>query len=285
MWFLEPTIPVGYGQLLTLPALVITLGFSRLLTATMVPSRQAGDILGGMWQLFNGLGMVPKDLIWDRESAIGGTGIVTVRAASFAGSLSTRIQLAPPWDPKFKGMVQRNNGFFETSLLPGCSFASPADFSTQLDGWLPNSSHRVVRFLGQRPDEVLPAELEAMTLLPVSIPSTRLRHRMRLGQAYYVRVDSTDYSVDSRCTDRFVDIYATATMVTITRDGEIVGAQERCWARRATISDPGHVSIAKTLRKPSPRSVSCRSAPAASMPTALRKGGRSPRQSRISRAC
>ena len=165
MWLLEPTIPAGYGQLLTLPVLVTTLGFSRLLTATMVPSRQAGDILGGMWQLFNGLGMVPKALIWDRESAIGGTGIVTVRAASFAGSLSTRIQLAPPWDPKFKGMVQRNNGYFETWLLPGCSFASPADFNTKLDGWLPKANHRVVRFLGQRPDEVLSAELEAMTLL------------------------------------------------------------------------------------------------------------------------
>ena len=68
-----------------LPVLMITLGFSRFLTATMVPSRQAGDILADMWQLINGLGMVRKALVLDRESAIGGTGIVTVRAASFAG--------------------------------------------------------------------------------------------------------------------------------------------------------------------------------------------------------
>ena len=133
LWFPEPTIPVGHGQLM-LPVLVITLGFSRFLTATMVPSRQAGDILAGMWQLINGLGMVPKALVSDRESAIGGTGIVTVRAASFAGWLSTRIQLAPPRDSEFKGMVERNNGYFETSFLPGRSFASPADFNTQLDG-------------------------------------------------------------------------------------------------------------------------------------------------------
>ena len=37
--FPEPKIPVGHGQLLMLPLLVMTLGFSRFLTATMIPSR------------------------------------------------------------------------------------------------------------------------------------------------------------------------------------------------------------------------------------------------------
>jgi transposase len=134
LWFPEPRIPVGHGQNLMLPVLVMTLGFSRFLTATMLPSRQAGDLLAGMWQLINALGKVPKTLIWDRESAIGGKGVVTVPAASFAGTLATRIQLAPPRDPEFKGLVERNNGYFETSFLPGRTFASPAQFNTQLAG-------------------------------------------------------------------------------------------------------------------------------------------------------
>jgi hypothetical protein len=100
-----------------LPVLVMTLGFSRCLTATRLPSRQAGDWLAGMWQLINALGKVPKTLIWDRESAIGGKGVVTVPAASFAGTLATRIQLAPPRDPEFKGLMERNNGNIETSFL------------------------------------------------------------------------------------------------------------------------------------------------------------------------
>ena len=87
-----------------------------------------------------------------------------------------------------------------------------------------------------------------MTPLPVSVPATGLRHRIRLGREYYVRVDSNDYSVDPRCLGRFVDIHATATTVTITRDGEVVGAHPRCWARRETITDPAHVGIAKTMR-------------------------------------
>ena len=248
LWFPEPKIPVGHSQLLMLPVLVMTLGFSRFLTATMIPSRQAGDILAGMWQLISGLGMVPKTLVWDRESAIGGTGVVSVPAASFAGSLATRFQLAPPRDPEFKGLVERNNGYLETSFLPGRSFASPADFNTQLDGWLPRANGRVVRSTGRRPEEALAADLAAMTMLPVSAPSTGLRTRVRLGREYYLRVDSNDYSVDPRCAGRFVDVHATATMVTITREGTVVGAHARCWARRATITDPAHVGIAKTLR-------------------------------------
>ena len=89
-----------------------------------------------MWSVLSALGAGPKTLIWDSESAIGGTGTVTVPAAGFAGTLGTRIQLAPARDPEFKGLVERNNGFLETPFLPGLSFSSPTDFNTQLDEWL-----------------------------------------------------------------------------------------------------------------------------------------------------
>jgi hypothetical protein len=104
LWFPEDEvkIPVAPGQSRTkVPVLVITLGFSRFMTAVMIPSRQAGDILSGMWQLISGIGRAPKTLLWDRESAIGGTGRVS--APAFAGTLATQIRLAPRRDPEFKG--------------------------------------------------------------------------------------------------------------------------------------------------------------------------------------
>jgi hypothetical protein len=67
-----------------LPVLVMTLGFSRFMTATMIPSRQADDILSGMWSLIHGIGRVTETLVWDRESAIGGSGRVTAPAAAIA---------------------------------------------------------------------------------------------------------------------------------------------------------------------------------------------------------
>ena len=74
--------------------------------------------------------------------------------------------LAPPRDPKFKGMTERNNGFLETSFLPGRSFVSPADFNTQLSQWLPRANERTIRSLGARPVDVLDRDLQAMTVLP-----------------------------------------------------------------------------------------------------------------------
>jgi hypothetical protein len=39
-----------------------------------------------------------------------------------------------PRDPEANGLVERANGYLETSFLPGRGFAGPADFGTQLAG-------------------------------------------------------------------------------------------------------------------------------------------------------
>jgi len=229
--------------------LVLTLAFSRFLSATMIPSRQGGDILSGMWQLISQLGRVPKTLVWDRESAIGGTGRVSVAAAAFAGTLATRIRLAPPRDPEFKGMVERNNGFFETSFLPGRGFASPADFNHQLDDWLTTRANtRTVRAIRGRPVDLLETDRQAMTLLPPVAPQVGLTHRIRLARDYYVRVDANDYSVDPRVIGRFVDVTASPTTVEAFCDGQLVARHDRSWARHMVITDPAHVATAHQMR-------------------------------------
>lgn len=248
LWFPEPRIPVGFGQAAMLPVLVMTLTFSRFLSAVMLPSRQAGDLLAGMWQLISQVGAVSKTLVWDREAAIGGKGVVTAAAAAFAGTLATRVVLAPPRDPEFKGMTERNNGFFETSFLPGRQFVSPVDFNAQLAAWLPRANARTIRSLGSRPVDVLARDLQAMTALPPHPPSTGLQARVRLGRDYYVRVDGNDYSVDPRVIGRLVDVTATLTRVIVVCDGTAVADHERSWATAAVVTDPAHVMIAKGLR-------------------------------------
>jgi hypothetical protein len=224
------------------------LAFSRFLSATMIPSRQAGDILSGMWLLISQLGRVPKTLVWDRESAIGGTGRVSVAAAAFAGTLATRIRLAPPRDPEFKGMVERNNGFFETSFLPGRAFAGPADFNDQLSAWLPRANARTIRALQARPVDLLETDRQAMTPLPPLAPAVGLTHRIRLARDYYVRVDTCDYSVDPRVIGRFVDVTASPTRVQVFCEGQLVADHERSWAKHAVITDQAHVATAHQMR-------------------------------------
>jgi transposase len=254
LWFPAPPIPVtagqqGVAQQRVLPVLVMTLAFSRFLTATMIPSRQAGDILAGMWTLINRIGRVTKTLVWDRESAIGGTGRVSAPAAAFAGTLATRIRLAPPRDPEFKGLVERNNGFLETSFLPGRRFDTSADFNAQLGEWLLVANARTVRAIHGRPVDLLEADYAAMVPLPPVAPQVGLTARVRLGRDYYVRVDGCDYSVDPRVIGRFVEVTASAMQVEVRCEGRVVARHSRCWARHTVITDPAHQGTAAQMRR------------------------------------
>jgi transposase len=249
LWFPEPRIPVGAGQERILPVLVMTLAFSRFMTAAMIPSRQAGDILAGMWALIRGIGRVTRTLLWDRESAIGGTGRVSVPAAAFAGTLATQIRLAPPRDPEFKGMVERNNGFLETSFLPGRTFASPIDFNAQLGEWLTRANARTVRSIQGRPVDLLETDYPAMLALPPLDPPIGLTHRVRLGRDYYVRLDTVDYSVDPRVIGKFVDVSASAQDVTVCCDGQVVARHTRSWAKQGVVTDPAHRATAARMRQ------------------------------------
>ena len=250
LWFPDVMIPVGFGQERILPVLIMTHTFSRTMSGIMLPTRQGGDLLSGMWSLIESTGRVSKTLLWDRESAIGGKGKVTVLAAGFAGTLATRIQLAPPRDPEYKGMVERNNGYLETSFLPGRTFRSPQDFTTQLQGWLTTrANQRRHRAIGGKPADLFGTDYDHMLPLPPTPPVVGLTHRVRLARDYYVRVDSNDYSVDPRMIGRFVDITASLTRVIVRCDGDVVAAHDRCWATHQIIRDQAHLDLAKQLRR------------------------------------
>jgi hypothetical protein len=73
-WFPPATVPVGAGQERSsprLPVLTMVSGYSRWLSAVLVPSRHAADLFAGWWQLIEGLGAVPRALAWDGEGAVG----------------------------------------------------------------------------------------------------------------------------------------------------------------------------------------------------------------------
>ena len=163
---------------------------------------------------------------------------------------ATRIRLAPPRDPEFKGMVERANGYLETSFLPGRLFASPADFNEQLAGWLAGTANvRTVRAIQGRPADLLATDLAAMTGLPPAAPATGLSQRIRLGRDYYVRVDTADYSVDPQAIGRLVDITASLDTVTVRCDGQLAASHLRSWAKNAVITDPAHQAAAARMRQ------------------------------------
>jgi transposase len=255
LWFPPVTLPVGFGQARTatrLPVLVMVSGYSRWLSARLVPSRTAEDLFAGWWQLLEQLGGVPKALVWDQEGAVGKrrrrVTVLTGAAHAFRGVLGAKIVLCDPADPEAKGLVERANGYLETSFLPGRTFASPADFNTQLADWLQLVNRRHRRALGCAPTDRIDADRAAMLSLPPVAPATGWRSSLRLPRDHYVRLDANDYSVHPSVVGRRVELTADLERVRAWCDGRLVADHQRCWARHQTISDPDHVTAARALR-------------------------------------
>lgn len=247
LWFPPRKILLEDGTRTLLPVLVMTAAHSRYTWGRMIPTRKTQDLLLGSWDLVRRLGAVPRRLIWDNEPGIG-RGRPTEATTVFAGSLATRVVLLRPRDPESKGLVERRNGWFETSFMPGRSFASPTDFNDQFSDWLATANQRMVRTLKARPVDLLDADRAAMLPLPPAVLHVGWRHQIRLGRDYYVRLDTNDYSVDPSAIGRMVDVSADLDHVRVRLDGRVIAQHERVWARRQTVTDPAHVTTAARLR-------------------------------------
>lgn len=258
LWFPPRRIPLEDGSANLLPVLVITPAYSRFVLGRMIPTRKTEDLLLGSWELLQQLGRVPRRLIWDNEPGIGRGPGRAAGVAEFMGMLATRLVLLKPRDPESKGIVERRNGWFETSFMPGRTFVSPADFNTQFADWLQLANSRVVRTVKARPVDRLDADLAGMLPLPPVALQLGWRNRVRLGRDYYVRVDSNDYSVDPAAIGRLVDVTADLERVRVRLGGRLITEHDRVWARGSTITDPAHVATAKLLREQfqTPRAIS-----------------------------
>lgn len=258
LWFPPVDVPLGHGQHGRPPVLVMVAGYSRVMTAVMLPSRQSPDLLAGHWELLRRWGRVPRVLVWDNESAVGkwraGKPELTAAMNAFRGMLGIKVVQCRPADPEAKGLVERANGYLETSFLPGRRFVSPADFNTQPADWLTLANTRQHRTLGCRcrPIDRWPTDAAAMLTLPPrpSTPVTGWAAMVRLGRDHYVRLDSNDYSVRPGVIGRKVAIHADLTRVQVHCDGHLVANHDRCWADHQTLTDPDHLTLTTPRRPP-----------------------------------
>jgi transposase len=167
----------------------------------------------------------------------------------FRGMLGVRVIQCRPAGPEAKGLVERANGYLETSFLPGRSFTSPADFNTQVAGWLARANQRQHRRLGCRPADRWEADQAAMLALPPVAPVTGWRTAARLPRDHYVRLDGNDYSVHPSVIGRQVQVRADLDQVVVTCGASQVACHDRCWAAHQSITDPAHAAAAAVMRQ------------------------------------
>lgn len=253
LWFPPVDVPLGFGQLGRPPVLVMVCGYSRVMTARMIPSRQAPDLLAGHWSMISAMGRVPRKLVWDNESAVGqwrgGKPVLTDAMNAFRGTLGITVIQCRPADPEAKGLVERANGYLETSFLPGRRFGSPTEFNLQLEEWLVRANTRQHRRLGCRPIDRWEADRAAMVALPPVAPVAGWRLATRLPRDHYVRLDSNDYSVHPAAVGRRVEVTADLEVVRVTCAGQVVACHPRCWADHQTVTDPDHAQAAAMMRQ------------------------------------
>jgi transposase len=258
LWEPSRPIPVGHNQERRGWVVVACLGYSRAGGGALIFSKSAPDILTGIVRCLWRLGGLPRTLVWDREGALhAGAGRPTDALAALCGRLRVGWRFCEPADPQAKGLVERLQGYMETSFEPGRRFANEIDFADQLDRWFDTRANlRTHRALRCRPIDRLGEERAAMAPLPAEVPDLDPRIVLRVPPDPHVRVDTCDYSLDPRRVGRRVEVRVGQRDISavVLDTGEIAAAHRRSYARHRTISDIEHLRLLRAGRRASAES-------------------------------
>jgi transposase len=252
LWEPAREIPVGADQTRRGYVVIGCLPYSRAGAGTLVFSKEAPDLLHGIGACLAKLGALPERLVWDREGALhAGGGRPTDPFAAFCGQLGVDWWILEAKDPQSKGVVERLQGYAETSFEPGRSFAGELDFQEQLDRWFRERANvRFHRTLRCRPVDRLVEELERMRPLPERLPDVDRRLVTRVPPDPYVRVDTCDYSLDPRVVGRRVELRVSQreVLAVCLDTGELACRHRRSFARHRTITALEHARALRELR-------------------------------------
>lgn len=252
LWQPKREIEVGYGQTRKGYVVVGALGFSRVGAGALVFSKEAPDVLWGMWRCLQRIGALPQRLVVDREGCLhAGGGRPSAPFAGFCGQLSVGWRILDPGDCQAKGMIERLQGYMETSFEPGRSFANELDFQDQLDRWFDERANvRLHRTLRERPLDRLEREREALRALPQPGPELDRRIVLRVPPQPYVHVDRNDYSLDPRLVGRRVEVRVGQRQITAVAldSGQLACRHRRVFAAAQQLTDPAHQAALDRLR-------------------------------------
>jgi O-antigen/teichoic acid export membrane protein len=253
LWFPPTEVPVGFGQTRSasqLPVLTVITGYSRWLSAILIPTTHPKDIFAGLSELLTTVGAVPKVLTWVSEETLGrwGAGNVdlTDECGYFCHAMGTDFIVGRSAFPETRELIERAHGYMERSFLPGRAFTSPLSFNSQLRSWLDTANTKRRQLPNTSPAELISDDRRAMLPLPSVQPPSGWHLSMRVGRNPFLQFDSNAYSVDPAVIGRRVDLFANLSHVRVLCNGKVAANHDRIWARECTVSDPAHVAAASS---------------------------------------
>jgi transposase len=156
-------------------ALVVVLGYSRLLWVQFYPRQDLRTLLFGLETCFAWWGGVVRELLFDqmrsvitRDERLAGGGLVrNLELSRFARHYRFHVRVCRPYRAKTKGKVERPIRYLRDSFLYGRTFLSDADLNAQVLDWLSTvanvRTHATTKWI---PTERF-ATLEQSTLRPL----------------------------------------------------------------------------------------------------------------------
>lgn len=148
-------------------ALLVVLGYSRLLWVQFYPRQTLATIITGLEAAFAYFGGVPHELLFDQlkavvvddERAEGGKLLENPEFLRFARHWSFRIRACRPYRAKTKGKVERPVRYLRTNFVYGREFVGDADLNAEALRWLDTTANqRLHRTLTAVPRERFEAD-------------------------------------------------------------------------------------------------------------------------------
>lgn len=141
-------------------ALVVVLGYSRLLWLQFFPRQTLAVLMRGLEEAFNAFGGVPAELLFDQLRAVivedqrlaGGRLLENAEFVRFAAHWGFRIRACRPYRARTKGKVERPISYVRSSFFYGRHFLNDADLNAQALSWVQHTANvRVHRTIGEAP--------------------------------------------------------------------------------------------------------------------------------------
>jgi transposase len=143
-------------------ALLVVLGYSRLLWVQFFPRQDLRTLVFGLEQCFVSWGGVVRELLFDqmrsvltRDDRLRGGGLISnLEFLRFCRHYDVKAKVCRPYRAQTKGKVERPIRYLRESFLYGRTFLSDADLNAQVVHWLETVAN--VRVHGTT--KVVPAE-------------------------------------------------------------------------------------------------------------------------------
>jgi transposase len=154
-------------------ALLLVLGYSRLLWLRFFPNQDMRTLFAGMEEAFAFFGGVPREILFDQMASVitrdlrsqGGRLVENTEFLRFAAHWGFRVRACRPYRAKTKGKVERPIRYVRESFVYARDFVSDEDLNAQAELWLSGIANvRTHRTTKEKPLERFARDEKAMLL-------------------------------------------------------------------------------------------------------------------------